>query len=563
MRARSEGALTAVGFPGTARSGYGGGRRRGLSVGDHPPLGGGKLRRGEARREAYLGGVFKWARGVGGAEFKFRPRKKIPPRRLLRLAAELLEHSGGLPPRGHSGSRLLLPRCSARIQDPRSRGARISPLPARASPSAASRVWSSGERPKFLWGEGRSILHWIAIVAENQKGMKPPQQRCKPTDTAVKEKLSCSKMQSLKPGKYINKSSGNANINAEELVLHQENRNPYLELTLAPRKKISSVVHHLNTKWGNSQCARGELTLFPYDARLDNIASSGKWTHSDSCTAADVHAAVGSPSTFRLRYGWFGPIFEQQSSGPVLEPVHTVDKIIGNEPLDPVFTEQKQMVPSSEFLSNFTAPYVGDTAVNIVDNQSKVTPLSWIDSISNISFGALLSEAAPSQDSKQLFSQNNTSFSQIPVDCDSFDAAIASMMARQQASNQPKVSNPSLWDAEETCHAFPLHNQTSIRTFGSAPRSSGAITSSILDTIPESVTDVDQQCFTEVTKEEASPHTSPSCTNNAMPAVSVPESIDEPELAESCSKLLSGTDSLELSGLLANSLDAFQKFSVF
>ncbi|KAL5197277.1 hypothetical protein ABZP36_000789 [Zizania latifolia] len=377
--------------------------------------------------------------------------------------------------------------------------------------------------------------------------MKPPQQRCKPTDTAAKEKLSCSKMQSLKPGKYINKSSGNANIKcrragtslpqlytenqialkggsikeaqlcdsrnfstrppnhsgkiklqlfpinaAIQKVLHQENHNPYLELTLAPRKKISSVVHHLNTKWGNSQCARGELMLFPYDARLDNIASSGKWTHSDSCTAADVHAAVGSPSTFRLRYGWFGPIFEQQSSGPVLEPVHTVDKIIGNEPLDPVFREQKQMVHSSEFLSNFTAPYVGDTAVNIVDNQSKVTPLSWIDSVSNISFGALLSEAAPSQDSKQLLSQNNTSFSQIPVDCDSFDAAIASMIARQQASNQPKVSNPSLWDAEETCHAFPLPNQTSIRTFGSAPRSSGAITSSILGTIPESVTDVDQ-----------------------------------------------------------------------
>lgn len=81
----------------------------------------------------------------------------------------------------------------------------------------------------------------------------------------------------------------------------QEKHNPYLELILAPRKKISSVVQHLNTKWGSAQCAKGELMLFPNDARLDSVAGSEKWTIKDSCTAADVHVAVGSPSTFRLR----------------------------------------------------------------------------------------------------------------------------------------------------------------------------------------------------------------------------------------------------------------------
>ncbi|BAF22292.1 Os07g0634100 [Oryza sativa Japonica Group] len=349
---------------------------------------------------------------------------------------------------------------------------------------------------------------------------------------------------------------------AIQKVLQQENHNPYLELTLAPRKKISSVVQHLNIKWGNSQCARGELMLFPYDAQLDNIAGSGKWTHSDSCTAADVHAAVGSPLRFRLRYGWFEPDFEQQSHGPNLQDVHSVDKIIDNKPLDPVLMEQKQTVHLSEFPNDFAAQSVGDNAVQTVGNQSKVTPLSWIDCISNISFEELLSEAAPSADNKQLLSQNNTSFSQIPINFDSFDAAIASVIGQQQASNQMKVSNPSLWDAEEACHAFPLQSQTSIRTFGSGPNHSGAITSSILGTIPECVTDVDQQCFTEVWEEEPSPHIPLSCKDNVAPYISLPE-FGEPELGAYCSRLLSGTDSLGLSGLLSNSLDAFQKFSVF
>jgi hypothetical protein len=45
--------------------------------------------------------------------------------------------------------------------------------------------------------------------------------------------------------------------------------------------------------------------LFPNDARVDMIANSAKWTLKDSCTAADVHVAVGSPSTFRLRFNLF------------------------------------------------------------------------------------------------------------------------------------------------------------------------------------------------------------------------------------------------------------------
>ncbi|VAH58018.1 unnamed protein product [Triticum turgidum subsp. durum] len=429
--------------------------------------------------------------------------------------------------------------------------------------------------------------------------MKAPQQHRKPTDTEAKVKHGGDKLHCLKPGKYTNKSSGNigakcrredgqlftgskialkggsfmevpfsnsTNLSAQppnyskkmklqffpideaiQKVLQQEKHNPYLELTLAPRKKMSSIVQHLNTKWGRSSCAKGELMLFPYGARPDSLVGSEKWTVNDSCTAADVYVAVGSPSTFRLRYGWF----EQQSSEESLAPVHSAEKTIGdkpsdhfvfpnkpsdpfefpNKPLDPFEFPNKPSDPFEfpskhsdpfEFPSKFTSPSdVCNTEQTVVDNQSKVTPLSWIDCISNISFGALLSQAVPSQDSKQ-----------------------------------PPLQN------KETCHAFP-RNQTSARMFSSAHGNSSAITSSILGAIPESDTDGNQRCSTEGRKEESTPQI-PGLGNNdnVKPDEPMPESTGEPELGAFDSRLLSGTDSLGLSGLLANSLDAFPKFTV-
>lgn len=449
--------------------------------------------------------------------------------------------------------------------------------------------------------------------------MKAPQQRGKPTDTDAKVKPG-NKMQCLKPGKYSAKSSGNVgakcirgdaqshtvskiigskiplkggsfmvapfsnstNLLAQppnhsgkmklqffpideaiQKVLQQENHNPFLELTLAPRKKVSSIVQHLNTKWGRSSCAKGDLMLFPYNARLDSIVGSEKWTLKDSCTAGDVYAAVGSPSIFRLRYGWFEPNLKQQSSVSSLASVHSAEKAIDDKPSDPPLNQHEPMVNLIQFPTNFARPSVeSNTEQTVLDNQSKVTPLSWIDCISNISFGALLSEAVPSQDSKQPPSQSNSILQQLPATCDSFDAAIASLIARQQTSNQPKVSNPSLWDAEETCHGFPSRKQTSVRMSSLAPSNSIPTTSSILGAIPESDTDGDQ-CCTEGRKEKPSPQVPGMGNNdNVKPDVTMHESTSEQEPGAFCSRLLSGTDSLGLSGLLANSLDAFPNFSV-
>ncbi|KAK6943851.1 hypothetical protein RJ641_024953 [Dillenia turbinata] len=88
-------------------------------------------------------------------------------------------------------------------------------------------------------------------------------------------------------------------------ALEEDKHNPHLELTLSMRKKISSVLEHLNRKWGNSRIAYGELVLFPYDIQRESLVSYHKWTQDSIVSAADVYEMIGRPRWFRLRYGWF------------------------------------------------------------------------------------------------------------------------------------------------------------------------------------------------------------------------------------------------------------------
>ncbi|KAK3022061.1 hypothetical protein RJ639_047329 [Escallonia herrerae] len=87
-------------------------------------------------------------------------------------------------------------------------------------------------------------------------------------------------------------------------ALELDNLNPHLELTLSTRKKISSVLEHLNRKWGSSSVASGELMLRPYCSQIENLMGCHKWTQNSDLSAADVYALIGSPQVFRLRYGW-------------------------------------------------------------------------------------------------------------------------------------------------------------------------------------------------------------------------------------------------------------------
>lgn len=82
----------------------------------------------------------------------------------------------------------------------------------------------------------------------------------------------------------------------------QDGHNPHLELTLGGQKRISSVLKHLEKKWGSSMVATGELMLFPYYTK-ENLSNCKSWTLDDSeITVAVIYTAVGSPATFRLRY---------------------------------------------------------------------------------------------------------------------------------------------------------------------------------------------------------------------------------------------------------------------
>ncbi|XP_039013401.1 TSL-kinase interacting protein 1-like isoform X2 [Hibiscus syriacus] len=97
-------------------------------------------------------------------------------------------------------------------------------------------------------------------------------------------------------------------------ALEMDKHNPHLELTLSARKKISSVLEHLNRKWGNSSIASGELMLFPYGIHRENPRGHQRWTQASIVSAAEVFAMVGSPQVFRLRYGWFSDIEDASMS---------------------------------------------------------------------------------------------------------------------------------------------------------------------------------------------------------------------------------------------------------
>lgn len=88
-------------------------------------------------------------------------------------------------------------------------------------------------------------------------------------------------------------------------ALEMDKHNPFLELTLSTRKRISSVLEHLNRKWGNSSVASGDLMLFPFIVQRENLVGCQRWTQDSLVSAADVYATLGRPSVFRLRYGWF------------------------------------------------------------------------------------------------------------------------------------------------------------------------------------------------------------------------------------------------------------------
>ncbi|KAL7089870.1 hypothetical protein ACP275_12G004000 [Erythranthe tilingii] len=200
------------------------------------------------------------------------------------------------------------------------------------------------------------------------------------------------------------------------LGLEKDGRNPFLELTLSARKKISSVVRHLDTKWGSSNVAKGLLTLFPYNTKLEQVALCKRWTLNDTAiTAWEVYVDVGSPSVFRLRYGWSSNLQQEMfdippKSSPLEAHTNSDDRRRGcsrgfeiptheeENIAESRETTEKQINVNEALGSNVSKMKALGVPNGLMDDElaTDVVPVHstvpWDDNWTNLSIGGLLSE---------------------------------------------------------------------------------------------------------------------------------------------------------------------------
>ncbi|KAI3930134.1 hypothetical protein MKX01_036655 [Papaver californicum] len=288
-------------------------------------------------------------------------------------------------------------------------------------------------------------------------------------------------------------------------ALEKGEHNPFLELTLSARKKISSVLEHLNRKWGNSSIALGELMLFQYDAQRGNLVGYQRWKQDTVASAADVYTVIGSPPLFRLRYGWFSPadltpvtsgVKEKTISSTTMPPLHNCHT--SNQLMKPSADQQTQIIEKNDVvpcytdLTDDTVRYNGMDHESIIEdmvhlkswsgkesgreiirgpcndgdnlrrsNNTTISAGDWADSLTNISIGELpvdQSQAMGTNDFQPAAMDSSAFLHQIPFSCDSFDAAIAAHIYGNRDKQDPLLTQvphaSSIWDAEETCDAF-------------------------------------------------------------------------------------------------------------
>ncbi|CAJ1942361.1 unnamed protein product [Sphenostylis stenocarpa] len=291
-------------------------------------------------------------------------------------------------------------------------------------------------------------------------------------------------------------------------ALEIDKHNPHLELTLSTRKKISSILEHLNRKWGHSSIAVGELMLFPYGIQRENLVNYQRWTQESTFNAADIYAMIGSPPIFRLRYGWFsntelgllnmqvpvasGSMLRQSKSSvcnskdqivnSVSFPTPSTDCRISNHTVMSSSTDLPNTRDNTAYLSKSSEESRCPTANTLwhekdVRNGAVTTQLEdmdelklssgtglsageWADSLTNISVGDLLSGVSQDLEDDCInppIAESCHDVQQLPFSSDSFDAAIAAHISRHQDKmEQSSLAShmSSIWDAEETCDAF-------------------------------------------------------------------------------------------------------------
>uniref|UniRef100_A0A803NDE4 TSL-kinase interacting protein 1 n=1 Tax=Chenopodium quinoa TaxID=63459 RepID=A0A803NDE4_CHEQI len=259
-------------------------------------------------------------------------------------------------------------------------------------------------------------------------------------------------------------------------ALEMDKRNPFLELTLSTRKKISSILEHLDRKWGNSSVASGELMLFPSNIQRENLVRYQRWTRDSDVTAAEVYAVIGSPAVFRLRYGWISST-ELQSRISQTTYVPAIDFEVQESRRQDALREQSlPQIEEKSNLEKLAVHFLGDqqtlekqkkSSQRVDQRARKSTSLStreWADSLTNASVGELLTEDVDVMDANGVENpafRSSQCVEAIPFTCDSFDAAIAAHIYRQSkiGFSGPSTHSSSIWDAEETCDAFSFQNR--------------------------------------------------------------------------------------------------------
>ncbi|MQM13614.1 hypothetical protein Taro_046539 [Colocasia esculenta] len=208
-----------------------------------------------------------------------------------------------------------------------------------------------------------------------------------------------------------------------------------------------------------------------------------------------------------------------------------------------------------------------DESVKVAQNLGvgNSTLPSWVDCVTNISMGQLLSETPDVNLSNPLPSARNPSFKQIPMNCDSFDVAIADLLARNQGSqSSTQMLHSSIWEAEETRHAFP--NQEA--SFSRNDVSVASYKSPIQDhPSEEQVADLKSDPHDHSGRVNANSQLEPQVLHSDMSNLGLSnlcwgDSLGPFEFGEPPKHINVG-DTISLSGLIGNSLDAFQNSSVF
>lgn len=298
-------------------------------------------------------------------------------------------------------------------------------------------------------------------------------------------------------------------------ALEMDKHNPHLELTLSSRKKISSILEHLDRKWGTSSIASGELMIFPFNIQRENLSRYQRWNRDSLVTAAEVYNMIGSPPVFRLRYGWVCST-ELQSGNSQTVSVAPIDfneqedrrrQTLTEQLLPPMEENDKLEKFVNHIYSNHQASDIHNNSLQVskaaisgeVTKNVDFDLHSGVLEMQNLGSSALLKRNEAFDEStvtnvKKVVDQRaskSPSFStkdwvevsdvmdancvetsvfrsshcleQIPFTCDSFDAAIAAHISSHHkiGFTEPSPHLSSIWDAEETCDAFSFRNRTS------------------------------------------------------------------------------------------------------